>query len=280
MTAVVGEGPLWASDSSLLWVDILGRRLFRFDPVTGENTTEFEHAEQNVSFVLENASGNLLVGLNKSVHTFSEGSLSPAPLIEVISPDLDMSLNDATVDPEGNLWVGVYENERAAGEGSVWRVTPDGEARLAVAELTLPNGIAFSPDGTEMYLVDSFDYSVLAFRIDVPSGHLGEPKTLWHDEAKGLPDGLCVDIEGNLWVAFWGGSCIRALGPDGTELHRVVFPVTQVSSCAFGTDGFLYSTTASAFLEDADLEEQPLAGGLFRVQVGVEGVKVSRFGRS
>jgi sugar lactone lactonase YvrE len=278
--AVVGEGPLWSSDHTLWWVDILGHKLNRFDPKTGANTTEFEHEHQNVAFVLEDASGDFLVGLNRTIHRFSGGSLSPEPMFEVIKPTVEMSLNDATVDPEGNLWVGVYEKDRAHREGSLWRISPAGEVSQAAGGLTLPNGIAFSPDATEMYLADSFEYSILAFDIDLTSGQLSEPRPIWRDESKGLPDGLCVDIDGSIWVAFWGGSSIRALRPDGSQVEQVDFPVTQVSSCAFAPDGWLYATSARAFLEEKDLAAQPLAGGLFRVHVGVDGSPITRFGAS
>ena len=276
--AIVGEGPYWASNSSLLWVDILGRKVFRFDPSTDRNTTEFEHPVENVAFVLEEADDGLLIGLNRSVHTLADGELSE-PFVHLVDAGVEESLNDATIDPAGNLWVGTYENNRAPGKGSLWRVSPAGEAMTVLDGLTLPNGIGFSPDGTEMYVADSLNYKVLAFRVDLSTGKLTHRRELLADDANGLPDGLAVDVEGNVWVAFWGGSCVKALRSDGTEVHRVAFPVTQVASCAFAANGWLYATTARAFLDDDAIAEQPLAGGLFRVQVGVDGVPIQRFDR-
>jgi sugar lactone lactonase YvrE len=277
--AIVGEGPLWATNQTLLWVDILGRRINRFDPQTGLNSVEFQHGHENVAFVLEDYSGKLLIGLNRTVHLLSAEGLSE-PLVRIVDADELRSLNDATIDPAGNLWVGVYENGRSSGDGSLWRVAPDGHAVAVVDGLTLPNGVGFSPSGTHMYLVDSFDHAINEFAIDVSTGRLSDRRLLWHDDSKGLPDGLAVDVEGNLWVAFWGGSCVRAFTPEGREIERVDFPVTQVASCAFAPNGLLYVTSARAFLEDDDLAAQPLAGGLFRVDVGIDGLPINRFGQS
>ena len=141
--------------------------------------------------------------------------------------------------------------------------------------LTVSNGLGWSPDRRTMYHIDSTTYRIDAFDYDVTSGavsnrrpHVEIPRS-W-----GLPDGMTVDEEGFLWVAFWGGSAVRRLAPDGRVDATVRFPVTQVTSCAFGGPDLseLFVTTARSGLTDAALSGQPLAGGLFRVRPGVRGL--------
>lgn len=228
---------MWTSTGNLWWVDILGRRVHCFDPVSRQNTTVFQHPEQNVVFVVEASAGEMVVGLGKTIHRLANGLLLPDPVAVLVSPGESRSLNDAAVDPLGNLWVGVYEPDHIPGAGSLWRITPDGQTTAMVQGLTLPNGVAFTTDGSRLYLADSFQHSVFAFELDLPSGQIGERRTIWFDPDRGFPDGLCIDLDGNLWVAFWGDSCVRVIQPNGNQLDEVRFPVTQVSSCALGDDG-------------------------------------------
>ena len=89
-----------------------------------------------------------------------------------------------------------------------------------------------------------------------------------------------MDVEGKIWVALWGGWCVARLDPDtGEELARVELPVSQVSACAFGGPNLdeLYITSARKNLVRKELENQPLAGGLFKARVAVRGVKPVAF---
>ncbi len=93
-------------------------------------------------------------------------------------------------------------------------------------------------------------------------------------DAWGLPDGMTVDEEGLLWVAFWTGSAVRRIAPDGVVASVVRFPVSLVTSCAFGGVDLadLYVTSARTGLSDAALRSEPHAGGLFRLRPGVRGL--------
>ncbi|WP_194904915.1 SMP-30/gluconolactonase/LRE family protein [Catenulispora rubra] len=145
--------------------------------------------------------------------------------------------------------------------------------RTVVEGLTLPNGLGWSPDDSVFYLADSMRRVVLAADFDVRTGALGTLRELIRIGG-GLPDGLCVDEDGCLWLAVWGAAEVRRYDPRGRHLATVRFPVSQPSSCAFGADGVLYVTSA---LEGTDAAREPLAGSVFAVEAGVRGVPAGIF---
>jgi sugar lactone lactonase YvrE len=125
-----------------------------------------------------------------------------------------------------------------------------------------------------MYYIDSPTHRVDAFDFDLESGDVSRRRQLVaFPEAWGFPDGMAVDAEGFLWVAFWGGSAVRRIDPEGRVRATVRFPVSQVSSCAFGGAGLgdLYVTSARNGLSPRELEREPQAGAVFRVRVDVRG---------
>ncbi|HEY0935550.1 MAG TPA: SMP-30/gluconolactonase/LRE family protein, partial [Trebonia sp.] len=116
--------------------------------------------------------------------------------------------------------------------------------------------------------IDLFDYSAA-------TGEVSQRRVLADLSAcDGVPDGLTVDADGFLWVAFWGGGVLRRLAPDGTQDAVVELPVSQPTSCAFGGPGMadLYVTTARIGLSEAELKAQPLAGRLLHLRPGPVGL--------
>jgi sugar lactone lactonase YvrE len=167
------------------------------------------------------------------------------------------------------------------GVGELYRLDPDGRATVVLRGLGVSNGLDWSPDGRTFYLIDSLNSAVYAFATD-PSGMLRDRRTLVTVSAsQGLPDGLTVDSEGHIWVAFWGGSAVRRYDPTGRLERTLTLPVTNVSSCTFGGAKLdqLFITTATYLLSPTEKERQTLAGRVFRVEPGVIGLPRGRFGR-
>src|SRR5690606_37952572 len=95
-----------------------------------------------------------------------------------------------------------------------------------------------------------------------------------------MPDGMCVDSEGMLWVGFWGGSRVGRYDPDnGSHLADIRIPAPHVTSCCFGGEDLktLYVTTARSGLSDEELEQFPLSGSLFVCEPGVSGMEATSF---
>jgi sugar lactone lactonase YvrE len=183
-------------------------------------------------------------------------------------------MNDGSCDPAGRLFAGTVAISGAPGRGTLYRLGPALEPEVVLSPVTVSNGIDWSPDASLMYYIDSPTRAVDVFDYDITTGTPSRRRTLVAvGENDGVPDGLTVDADGYVWVAFCGGWCVRRYAPDG-QLERVVQqPVAAVTACAFGGPELndLYVTTASEGLTAAEKFEQPMAGALFRVSTDVRG---------
>ena len=275
----VGEGPCWddGPTAGLLWVDHDGQ-IRRYTPATGEDRQLLARTEGQVASVRRRSSGGYVVALDTTFHGFDGELLDPAPLAVVTAGEPRL-LNDTAVDSRGRLWAGLYDPGFTPGTGQLLRIDPGGDVAVAVDGLVLPNGIGFSPRGDVLYLTYSFAFTVLAYPFDLDTGSLGAARVLWSDREGGYPDGLAVDTDGNLWIAFWDGWAVRCISPEGELVREVRLPVAQASSCAFGGAGLadLYVTTARYELAPEALKAQPHAGGLFRVRTDVTGTATFAF---
>jgi sugar lactone lactonase YvrE len=125
-----------------------------------------------------------------------------------------------------------------------------------------------------MYENDSARQVTYAFDLDDAGNAAGRRVFRQHGKGEGYPDGMTVDADGCLWIAFWDGWCVRRYAPDGELLQTVEVPVQRPTACAFGGENLttLFVTSARRGIEGTDLDNQPLAGGLFAADVGVQGI--------
>ncbi|MFJ6567844.1 SMP-30/gluconolactonase/LRE family protein [Streptomyces sp. NPDC091292] len=176
-----------------------------------------------------------------------------------------MRMNDATADPYGRFWAGSMAYDAVAGAGSLYRVDPDGTVHTALTGLTVPNGPAFSADGSLMYLADSARGIVRRYPVHPATGALGTPET-FATFAEGSPDGMTVDAEGALWVAVWGTGTVHRYRSDGAHDRTLTLPARQPAGvCLHGTT--LHITMATVGLPDPG----PYDGAVFTVPVDVPG---------
>jgi sugar lactone lactonase YvrE len=183
-------------------------------------------------------------------------------------------MNDGNCDSAGRFWAGTMGLNEEPGAGALYRLDPDLNVTKVLDAVTISNGIDWSLDDSLMYYVDSDTFCVDVFDFDPDAGAISNRRAFVSvSAADGLPDGLTVDSEGYVWVAFWGGSCVRRYAPDGSLDLVVSLPTRHVTSCAFGGAGLdeLYITSATEGLTEADLAQEPHAGALFRCKPGVVG---------
>jgi len=259
--ALLGEGPRWdAATGRLLWVDIERGLLHVSDPASGADSSIPLGAR--VGSAAPTSTGSVLVALadrlalvdltDESVRT-----LAPFP------HGVGMRTNDGACDSAGRFWIGTNALDFAPGAGALYRYS-DGALEQMLDEVTLSNGLGWSPDGRCMYYIDSLTFQVDIFDFDAAAGLITERRLFVSiDPADGTPDGLAVDDEGGVWVALYGGGAVRRYGPDG-ELDRVVVvPAENVTACCFGSDDgrSLFITTAapagSVFVTDAGVSGPP-----------------------
>jgi sugar lactone lactonase YvrE len=182
-------------------------------------------------------------------------------------------MNDAKCDPVGRLWAGSMAFDFRPGAASLYRLDRTGITRV-LTDLTISNGLGWSPDATLMYFIDSGTNRVDVLDYDLASGTIGERRPfVTLAPSHGMPDGLAVDADGGVWVACFGTGQVRRYAPEGQLDEVLDLPVRQGTSCCFGGPDLsdLYVTSAAYRLSEADLREQPLAGSLFVCTPGVVG---------
>ena len=269
--AEVGEGPIWDPETeTLVWVDITGSAVHRFDPATGRD--DRMDVGIDVGAVAVRASGGLVMAATDGFRSLAADG-SQTVLAEVEADDPSMRMNDGKCDRHGRFWAGTmaYDEAAPAGLGKLYRLNPDLSVRVMVDSVSISNGIDWSPDDRLMYYIDSPTRRVDVFDFDLDDGAIKNRRTLIEvDASVGFPDGMTVDANGDLWVAVWGGSRVVHYAPDGSERGMVRFPVSQTSSCAFGGADAqdLYVTSAARGISE---EAEPEAGSLFRARPGAVG---------
>jgi sugar lactone lactonase YvrE len=266
---LVGESPRWDGRTArLVWVDAERPVAHAYNPATSD-LVDYRLPAAVSSLALRASGGYVATGrdgLWEVNQDFGVGHL----LAELGPLPESCLVNDSCCDPAGRLWVGIG-SETEAGIGRVDRFNCDGGLETLLTGYSLPNGIGWSPGGTTMYLADSYQRRVFAFPYEIGIGMVGERRVLYRaNEQEGLPDGLAVDSEGGVWVAFWGGGCVRRLGPSGQVLATIALPVRQVASVTFGGAvlDHLYITTASHGLSSTSGAD----GALFQVTSPVAGL--------
>lgn len=205
--------------------------------------------------------------------------LDPDGGVEWASPSLfgpGHRMNDGGCDRQGRFYCGSMHEDALPGQGTLWRLDVDRAVAVALTDLTIPNGLVWSVDGRRAFHVDTPRGSIDALEHDGDTGDLAHRRPVAHVSG-GHPDGLAQDADGGLWVALWSGSAVHRYSLDGTLTATVEVDAAQVSSCAFGGPGdtHLYITTSRQGLGDS---EDPAAGAVFWVDVGVEGAPVAAFG--
>lgn len=277
--AEIGEGPVWDDETAtLLWVDQPRGIVHRFDPLTGAD--EQFTAGQPVGAVALRASGGLVLALRDGFGLVDEDGGEVRLACEIELERAESRMNDGKCDSAGRFWAGTMALDYTPGAGTLYRLDSDLTATAMVRDVTCSNGLAWSPDDRTMYFVDSFAHGIDAFDFDPVDGSVENRRRLVEiDPSEGQPDGMTIDRDGFLWVAVWGGWCVRRYAPDGTLDACVPVPVAQVTSCAFGGVQLehLYVTSARDELTLDELSLQPHAGSLFRARPAVGGVAARRF---
>lgn len=256
--AALGEGPAWdEAGGRLLWVDILGSAVHAYDPADGSDTVVVR-TDEHVGAAKPRSAGGLVVNLRSGVGIYETGGAFRW-LARLDRPGVRG--NDAAVDRAGRLWAGTMAYDERPGAGRLYRIEPDGATEVVLDQVTISNGVDWSPDGTRMYYVDTPTHRVDVLDFDAASGR-AEGRRPFVELGGASPDGLTVDADGGVWVALWGEGQVRHFSPEG-RLERVLdFPATQTTACAFGGPGLrdLYVTSAAT-----GVSGQPLAGCLFVV---------------
>ncbi len=268
-----GEGPIWWQ-GALYYVDIEGKRVHRFDPADGSEQSW--DVGQRVGTVVPRESGGLVIAGDHGLSFLDPETGTLTPIADPEADKPDNRFNDGKCSPDGRFFAGSISLAKKTGDAKLYRLDPDLTLHEAFGPVTNSNGIAWSADGKTVYYIDTPRREVLAF--DYEDGHLRNLRSAFstgHIEAS--PDGMTIDANGHLWIAFCHGGCVSCFDPaNGNELHRVLIPCLETTACAFGGPDLadLFVTTG---VHKTAKEEH--AGRLFVIRgLKAKGVPANAFG--
>lgn len=272
-----GESPVWhPSEQALYWVDIPARQLHRWQ----DGAHQVWQGEQMLACIARTERG-WVAGMESGVFQLqaqADGSLDSRLFAAVEHPQHGMRFNDGRCDRQGRFWAGsmLMDMQQGAHVGALYRVDGEGQLHQQLKDMIVPNGLAFSPDGTRMYLSDSHPnvQKIWSFDYDIDSGTPHNQRLFVDMRAfPGRPDGAAIDADGCYWICGNDAGQIHRFTPDGRLDRSLNVPVKKPAMCAFGGANLDTLFVTSIRPAGSDLSDQPLAGGVFALRPGVQGLE-------
>jgi xylono-1,5-lactonase len=263
------EGPVWDPARGLLFSDVMNGGV-RALQANGD-VTEVVPKRRGVGGMALHANGGLVLGGRDVIMQPADGAIATTLLTSEVT-DLAIGFNDLTTDEAGRIWVGSLGFRVFAGDpmrpGHLHVIDTDGSSKIVADDVTLTNGLGFSPDASTLYHSDSRRNTVRAYQLE-------DATTLspWRAFATidgGIPDGLAVAEDGSVWVAIADGGRVAVFNPDGSLRQNIPVPLPMVTSVCFGGEDLrdLYIVTGS---RDGPHDN---CGSIYRMRVDVPGLPV------
>lgn len=268
---MLGESPVWDSEcSALYFVDIKAKSL---NVWKANKIQKYPLSSETGSIVLCDGGGLLAAQLGGFAYIkldpFEEINLAIA-----VKDRVGNRFNDGKCDPTGKFWVASMDNECIKETGSIWSLDKRLTLKNHAGGFSVGNGFGWSKDVKRMYFTDSQRREILWYEFDSTTGRLGKKHCFAKIPSQnGYPDGLAVDVEDFIWSAHWDGGRITRYAPDGTVDRIIEMPIPRPTSIAFGGADrkTLFVTSARYGLTNSELEQFPLSGGIFAIDVDVAG---------
>ena len=271
----LGEGPIWSPQTNCVtWTDITQNKFHTADLDTG--ATKSFSAPSMVGAIAHTRGGDYVAATQEGFARVSiDGKFSPLHTFLAA----DMRMNDGKVDPVGRFWAGSMALSFEKNRGSLYVLEKDGSYSPVLHDVTLSNGMGWSPDAAHFYYIDSIPGILKRFDYEAVHGRISNPVDLiTFDTSKGIPDGMSITSDGKIVVALWDGGRVELYEPSGKKISEIKVGVSRPTSCTFGgADGdVLIVTTAS---QGIDLDIEPLAGKILAVTgTGLSGLPAHRYG--
>lgn len=270
------EGPVWMGDSrALLWSDVPGNCMYRWDEQTG-TTSIYRQPSNNGNGNTRDRQGRLLTceHLTRRVtRTEYDGQLTV--IADCYNGARLNSPNDIVSKSDGSIWftdpsfgiLGNYEGMAAEPElpTNVYRVDTDGTMQIVAEGINQPNGLAFSPDESILYIVESRSSPRQILAYDVSDDQtLSNPRILIDAGPKGTPDGFRVDVHGNLWCGWGMGEDgldgVHVFNPAGKLIGRIDLPERSANVCFGGIHRNRLFMAASTSIYSLYVNTQGISG--------------------
>ncbi|KAA9038777.1 SMP-30/gluconolactonase/LRE family protein [Ginsengibacter hankyongi] len=278
---LLGEGPVWDAKRKLIyWIDILRGEIHEYSPESeNHRTIKTNEIIGSIGLCID---GNFITATNNGFAFIDRISGEKKTIISPESCLPGNRFNDGKCDPAGRFLAGTMSTSGKLKSGSLYALETDLSVTKKLEQISISNGMAWSPTNEVFYYIDTPTYEVTSYDYDKTSGKISNKKIVIKiPKNAGLPDGMTIDNEGMLWVAHWDGWQVSRWNPQtGRELFVITLPVKKVTSCAFAGENLqdLYITTASVGLTHDEKKAQPLAGSLFAIKnIGFSGMEGFEF---
>ncbi|MDQ2077103.1 SMP-30/gluconolactonase/LRE family protein [Marinimicrobium sp. ABcell2] len=279
----LGEGVLWhPAQQAVWWTDIQACKLHRYHPES-ESLDTWNTPDRLAAFGFIESSDQLIAAFDGGFALYNPHTGERHWLSQPESHLPNNRFNDGKVDRQGRFWAGTMvergEPQSIDEQASVysWGDSPNAVKHLSGFQIT--NGLCWSPDSRTVYLADSPLGIYYAYDFDPASGSFSNRRVFAKTPKNIGPDGSCVDANGNVWNAQWGGSRVVCYSPEGEVLQQLDMPVSQPTCVAFGGPDYswLFVTTARENLTPSLLQAEPEAGNLFIYRTDAAGLPADYF---
>lgn len=256
------EGPIWEPNNKLIYcVSIEQGIIYQINPNSGE--VQSFPTQGSVGCVALTENGNLISAEKEGIFEINPKTRERTYVTQFES-NPDLRYNDGRFDPAGRFLVGTKSEkdfflEKKVVKGKLFSYI-NGEYKVLLNDLLISNGIGFSHNGEKMYFIDTPSKKVAQYKYDSNTGDIEFEKYIIDIDGNGWPDGMCVDTDGNIWVAEWEGGRVRKWDVNtGRVLDEIIVPCSRVTSCCLGGDDL-----KDLFITTAKHENDILGGSLFK----------------
>ena len=274
----LGEGTLWVKEhNSIYFVDIKKKKICILN--IKNNKKKQIKVNKEVGFLAHVKENIFILGLQGEIRI---QNLKSKKILKSIFTEPNIKLNrtnDGKTDPAGNLWFGTMDNlERKIEKGSLYKLDKNLILTKVDKNYRITNGPAFL-DQYNFYHTDSSKRKIYKIKINKHNQIIDKKIFKTFSDKEGVPDGMTLDKNKNLWVAHYHGACISVFNNKAKLIHRIQFPAKNITNCTFGgkNNNELFVTSATKGMNSAELRKYRYSGSLFSVKTNSKGILQKKF---
>jgi len=275
---LLGEGALWVSKfNSIFFVDIKKKKIFILNNKT--NKKKIIKVNKEIGFLAHIKNNNFILGLQGELRILN---LKTKKIIKSIKIEKNIKLNrinDGKTDPIGRLWFGTMDNlERNIKKGSLYCLDQKLNLNKVDKNYYITNGPAFI-DSNNFYHTDSRARKIYKIKINKSLKIIKKKIFKKFNVSDGVPDGMSVDINKNLWVTHFHGAKISVFNQKGKIIHSINLPAKNITNCAFGgnRNSEVFVTSALKSMNKKEIKKYKYSGALFKIQTNIRGIEQKKY---